>query len=136
MEIVLNQLKGIDLHEVCRLAAIQYNVPEALICYLLFEKLYARAPRRAIVFFIESELTSLLFKVKGKFELIPDNGHEMVIFEDGTTLGRDHASITWQQFFRLVYIEYIPQKINDINTLLTEYLHEHIITKQIGVNPD
>lgn len=124
-----------DYHEACRFVAAEFKLPEAFICYLFFEKLYALNAHHGIVFFVESELTGFLFKVKGVFELVPGQGYEKVQFKDGTSLGSAEATMSWQVFFGLVYINCTPESLRRINNIFSLYLEAFYYVAQSERQP-
>jgi hypothetical protein len=119
-----DQKGGVDFNAVCRSVAQQMKLPEAFICYMLFEKLYRLGPRQAISFLIDSALVRYLYNNRGKFELEPTGDHITVNFLDGTTLGGEDADMTWQAFFELGYIDCSREQLARVNKALSEELFE------------
>ncbi|WP_295129292.1 hypothetical protein [uncultured Chitinophaga sp.] len=119
-----DQKGGVDFNAVCKTVAEQLKLPEAFICYMLFEKLYHLGPRQAISFLIDSALVRYLYNNKGKFELEPTGNHITVMFEDGSTLGTEDADITWLELFELGYIDCSPQQLQAVSRTLSEELFE------------
>ncbi|UYQ94646.1 hypothetical protein MKQ68_06015 [Chitinophaga horti] len=117
-----NQKGGVDFNAVCRSVAAQLQLPEAFICYMLFDRLYPLGPRQAISFLIDSELVRYLYNNRGKFELEATGDHVTVTFEDGGTLGGEDADLTWEQFFEMGYIDCSREHLTKVNKALSEEL--------------
>ena len=60
--------------------------------------------------------------MKGDYELLTGFNRLFIQFRDGTTLSREGATLTWQEFFRLAYIHYTPQQLQRIEVLIDAVL--------------
>ncbi|RAJ10709.1 hypothetical protein LX64_00315 [Chitinophaga skermanii] len=119
------QLPKVDLHKLCNRVAQNVKVPEALVCFLLFERLYAIKQHEAIIFLFESELAKLVHKLKGRFEMIPAGDQLQLKFSDGSILAHKNATITWFKLFELAYIDCSPKQITRANDELSNLLYEN-----------
>lgn len=77
-----------------------FKIPEALVSYVLLEKLYAEKPVECKRHLPQSALHHSLMKVKGSYEIVTLYDRLFVRFADGTTISSSHADMTWCEFFR------------------------------------
>jgi hypothetical protein len=77
-----------------------FKIPEAIVTYVLLEKMYREKPVECKRFFPQSALHHSLMKSKGSYELVMLYDRLFLRFNDGTTLSACHADMTWAEFFR------------------------------------
>jgi hypothetical protein len=80
--------------------SIALKIPEAMVTYVLLEKLYQEKPLECKRFLPQSALHYCLMKVKGTYEVVTLYNRLFVRFADGTTISSCHADMTWAEFFR------------------------------------
>ncbi|UYQ93384.1 hypothetical protein MKQ68_25200 [Chitinophaga horti] len=84
---------------ICQLSTA-LKVPEALVTYVLLEKLYSEKPLECKRFLPQSALHHSVTLSKGTYQLITLYDRMFLRFADGTTISACHADMTWAEFFR------------------------------------
>lgn len=102
--------------------AAYLKLPASLISYVLLENAYQQAHSPRAAHLPCPPLHKLLLQMKGDYELLTGFNRLFIQFRDDTTLSREGATLTWQEFFRLAYIHYTPQQLQRIEVLIDAVL--------------
>ncbi|GEP94513.1 hypothetical protein CCY01nite_07730 [Chitinophaga cymbidii] len=111
-------------------------MPVPYVCHLVFLELYKRDIKTAIAFFVESDLFSFLLNRRGEFDLVPKVGGEQIVFKDGATISPEGSTWTWEQFFRIFYMEYVKDHRQFLEDQIADRLDAESLVVDLDASAD
>lgn len=97
------------------------EIPEPLIAYVLFQKIFKDCPVKARLFVTGSSLHSLLQGTIGHYRFITIAGQVFIQRKKKLLLWRKGA-LSWKDVFEIADIKYTDEQIKHINNILERAL--------------